>query len=271
MNKAETNKSLNQILYDWRKGRCTLSPIQQELLQYNKYWCSMKFNILNDIDAALCYDQILANMVAIASKRQGLSPNSNHLYTIFVGDSIPLPIHGTWQVSRNSHFNAFQQQAHGSTYKSYYRMMSVHKFTTGFINDCSMGVNSYCFQEQPDTAKFARMMSSDTQLWCNLLWAFGGKWELIKCLMYHIQNDQSISSTSSFSLDPSLLQIELTDLDNGQLVHFHKIVQSFSSWLTKQVVCNWIFMLHCFQWLPSFGYHYPNLLGAPLLWSAVLA
>jgi hypothetical protein len=117
---AEDSQLLNQGLYGSRPGRSAIIPVQIEIMQNAIYQLSMKSGINFDLDAASCYDRILAKVASISSRRMGMNSNvvlvnCNTLEqakfriktTIGVSEdwyahSEAFPIHGTGQGSGNS-------------------------------------------------------------------------------------------------------------------------------------------------------------------------
>jgi hypothetical protein len=105
------------------------------------------------------------------------------------------PIYGTSQGSANSLalwtivcstlFNAHEEAAHGSTYESPDRTVSIQLHMVGFVDDTSGSVNEFLSNTPPTPERLIQLMHQDAQLWSDLLHSSGGALELSKC-SYHV-------------------------------------------------------------------------------------
>jgi endonuclease/exonuclease/phosphatase family metal-dependent hydrolase len=217
MHHAEDAKLLNDGLYGSRPGRSAHDPALLETLQNEIYRMSMKPGVVFDLDATSCYDRILANVAALSSRRMGMAKNvvlvnsctlekaRYYLKTQlgvsdqFYQHSSSFPIHGTGQGSGNSPiiwcfvcdvlFEAFSNKAHGATFTSYNRAITMSLYMVGFVDDCSQRVNVFNNHNQPTSTQLLEIMARDAQLWNDLLWASGGALEPSKCSYYMIQTE----------------------------------------------------------------------------------
>ena len=72
---AEDAHLLNPGLYGSRAGRSAHEPVLLEILQNDLYRLTMKTGINKDLDAASCYDRILACLASLSSRGYGLHSN----------------------------------------------------------------------------------------------------------------------------------------------------------------------------------------------------
>ncbi|MEM7284523.1 MAG: hypothetical protein AAF438_23235, partial [Pseudomonadota bacterium] len=105
------------------------------------------------------------------------------------------PIYGTGQGSGNSPaiwcfisntlFDCFEERAHGATFESPNRRLSIKIYMIGFVDDTTGQVNEFNKNDQSDPTAVITKMQEDAQLWNDLLWSSGGALELTKC-SYHV-------------------------------------------------------------------------------------
>ena len=217
MHHAEKNNLLNDGLYGSRPGRSAHDPALIEVLQHETYRMSMKTGINFDLDATSCYDRILTSVASLSSRRLGMHKNvlqvntsmleqaKYHLKTNlgiskgYYSHSAAHPIHGTGQGSGNSPsiwcfvcsslFDAFATAAHGAKFTTYDGTMTTPIYMIGFVDDCTQRVNDFNNARQPDQDELITTMTTDAQLWNDLLWASGGALEQSKCSFHLIQSD----------------------------------------------------------------------------------
>jgi hypothetical protein len=209
---AEDERSLNNGLYGSRAGRCAHDPVLMEIFQNEIYRMSRKSGVAFDLDAAACYDRILAALASLSSQKYGmhrkvafvnaltleearfkLKTKLGHSAT-FYKHQADHPIHGTGQGSQNSPtiwlficstlFDAFEEDAHGAIFESFDKSQSIEIFMVGFVDDCSQRVNSFRDHPQPSAEVLVTMMQSDAQRWNDLLWSSASFLEATKC-SYH--------------------------------------------------------------------------------------
>ena len=101
------------------------------------------------------------------------------------------PIYGTGQGSGNSPviwciissilFDCHATKAHGATFESPDKTISITVYMIGFVDDSTGQVNDFNSDIQPHPSVLINRMRHDAQLWNDLLWSSGGALELPKC------------------------------------------------------------------------------------------
>ena len=179
MHHAEDLMLLNDGLYGSRPGRSAHDPVMIEVLQNEIYRMSMKSGINFDLDATSCYDRILVNVASLSCQRMGMHKSvvmvnaktlesaKYHLKTqLGISESHyshqnENPIYGTGQGSGNSPtiwcfvcsvlFDAFATRAHGATFTTHDKSITVPVYMVGFVDDCTQRVNDFSSNSQPHT------------------------------------------------------------------------------------------------------------------------
>ena len=85
----------------------------------------------------------------------------------------------------SSLFDCYDDNAHGASFLSPDKKHKVIMFMIGFVDDTSSQVKDFITHPQPPINTLIQKMSTDAQLWNNLLWTSGEALELPKC-SYHI-------------------------------------------------------------------------------------
>ena len=223
---AESRQLLNDGLYSSRPGRSAQDPAFMEILQNEIYRMSMKSGINFDLDATACYDRIIPSIAALSSRRVGMPKSvvsvnmlmlenaKYHLKTnLGVSDGYyshqnDTPIYGTGQGSGNSPiiwcfvcsmlFDAFESRAHGATFTEYQHTQPIPMHIVGFVDDCTQRINKFNLEMQPTSDALIELMTKDTQLWNDLLWASGGALEQQKCSFHLIQSQWTLETSSTW-------------------------------------------------------------------------
>ena len=212
---AEDDRLLNDSLYGARPGRTAHDPvgIEETLAEITRL--SRKPCIKNAEDATACYDRIIPGLGNLASRCHGL----HRCVALVQGRTLQdvhyhlktnlgiteenyhhceiYPIYGTGQGSGNSPtvwlvvssvlFNCYESRAHGALFESPDRSISLQLYRVGFVDDTQSYVNKFEDDVPPTPEEMIRLLTHDSQLWSDLLWASGGALELPKCLYHHWQ------------------------------------------------------------------------------------
>ena len=210
---AEDDKLLNDSLYGARPGRTAHDPVALEETIAEITRLSRKPCIKNAEDATACYDRIIPGLGNLASRSHGL----HRCVALVQGHTLEdvryhlktnlgiteenythceiYPIYGTGQGSGNSPtvwlvissvlFNCYESRAHGALFESPDRSISLQLYRVGFVDDTQSYINKFEDDEPPSPEEMIRLLTHDSQLWSDLLWASGGALELPKCLYHH--------------------------------------------------------------------------------------
>jgi hypothetical protein len=212
---CEDNQLLHPSLYGARPGRGALEPVFIEEMVNEITRLSRKPVIKNAENATACYDRIIPGVGNIASRAHGLHRTialvqgttlakvKYHLKTqLGVTDNFYhhctiSPIYGTGQGSGNSPtvwlvvnsilFRCYSEKAHGARFESPDGTITIDLFRIGFVDDTCSYVNDFLSDMPPSPETLIKMLTHDSQLWCDLLWSSGGSLELPKCT-YHYSN-----------------------------------------------------------------------------------
>ena len=84
-------------------------------------------------------------------------------------------------------FNCYESKAHGALFESPDRSISLQLYRVGFVDDTQSYVNKFEDDVPPSPEEMIRLLTHDSQLWSDLLWASGGALELPKCTYHHWQ------------------------------------------------------------------------------------
>ena len=101
------------------------------------------------------------------------------------------PIYDTGQGSGNSPtiwlavssilLKCYSQRAQGARIESPDRSICMDLYRVGFIDDTCRYVNQFSLDVPPTPSQLLDFLSTDTQLWSDLLWTLGGSLEILKC------------------------------------------------------------------------------------------
>lgn len=159
---AEDERLLNEGTYGSRPGRSAHDPVLLEIFQNEIYRMSRKSGVAFDLDAASCYDRILAALASLSSQKYGMHykvalvnattlEEARFKLKTKLGASAPFykhrenkPIHGTGQGSQNSPtiwlfvcstlFDAFEETANGAVFESYDKQEHITLYMVGFVD-----------------------------------------------------------------------------------------------------------------------------------------
>ena len=130
---------------------------------------------------------------------------TTNIYTARYQHSLEKSIHGPRQGSGNSPqiwcficnalFKAYEEKATGADFISFDGKEKEKVYMIGFVDDCSQRINHFSTDPQPDAGALTQEMSTDVQLWRDLLFASGGDLELPKCFFQVIQSDFKTNGT----------------------------------------------------------------------------
>ena len=90
-----------------------------------------------------------------------------------------------WLVISSVLFNCYESRAHGATFESPDKSISLKLYRVGFVDDTQSYVNKFLDDVPPTPAELIALLTHDSQLWRDLLWTSGGALELPKCLYHH--------------------------------------------------------------------------------------
>lgn len=165
---------------------------------------------MTNYDAASCYDRIIPNLAALASRKFGVHESVTKSNFITLRDAeyrvrtdlgladkgyhhcTEFPIYGTGQGSGNSPaiwcmlscilFDCYDEKSVPAHYHDITKSIETSLGLLGFVDDCNGQTNSF-FSEDTMTNResLIKQAQHNAQLWANLLHASGGALELSKC------------------------------------------------------------------------------------------
>ena len=193
-------------------GRDAVLPTMLEEFQYEISRASKRPLIHLDYDATACYDRIVMNFGSLASRSFG-----QHRSIVFINASTLeqakyylktqlgisersykhckiFPIYGSGQGAGNSPaiwcviscvlFDAYEERAHGATFKSPDGTVQARVFMIGFVDDTSGSTNDFDLPQSADPTHYIQLATHDAQRWNDVLSVSGGALQTTKC-SYH--------------------------------------------------------------------------------------
>ena len=254
LHQAEDHDLLNDGAYGSRPRRSAKQPVFIEEMEYEITRMSRKSLSRFDNDAASCYDRIIPNVGALASRSFGVHDSvatvsaytlqdakyrlktqlgiSNESYT----HSRLYPIYGTGQGSGNSPiiwlfigsvlFDCHNSVANGAIFESPDRQLRVQISMTGYVDDNTGQTNDFMTDSRQTVQKVRDNMRDDAQAWGDLLAVTGQALELSKCSFHHMHYDFDFDGTPQLRGGAFGQPISLHGYDNTTLIKQLDVTES---------------------------------------------
>ena len=244
---ADNHQMINGGQYGGRPGCEAQSLTLLEELKYDISYLTRRTLVHFDNDATSCYDRIIVPFASLINRKYGIHPSvvavhastlqnaRFHLKTAsgvsdrYYSPCKQFPIHGTGQGSGNSPsiwlfisstlFDVHSSLAHGVRFVSPDGQLQVKFSMVGFVDDSTGNCNDFQPQTETNINALLRMMTSDAQIWSNLLYCSGGKLELPKCSFHVMRFTFRPNGQPSPAIDQYENRIKIQDLENKEWVN----------------------------------------------------
>ena len=191
-----------------------------EEFQYEISRASKRPLVHLDYDATACYDRIVMSFGSLASRSYG-----QHRSVVFINAATQedakyylktqlgvsekfykhckiFPIYGSGQGAGNSPgiwcvissvlFHAYDEKAHGATFRSPQGEIEAQVFMIGFVDDTSGSTNDFNLPKRQSPEHYIAKASKDAQRWNDVLRVSGGALEDTKCSYHFLYFDFTI-------------------------------------------------------------------------------
>ena len=205
---AVQSNLINEGCYGSQPGKEATDALYVRELEYEISHLTRKASLHFNNNATLCYDRIPCFLANLASRKYGmnqkicvvqgktLEETKYYLKTKFgvsedfINHSIVHPLFGTGQGSGNSPtywlfisstlFDIYDSKAHGSTYQTPDKTITVDVKAVGFVDDVRTSINAFD-NNKITLSQLIAMATRDRQLWHDILTASNQALELPKC------------------------------------------------------------------------------------------